>query len=324
MEAVMQMREELAKQKNYTFNTDSITYSFGLKGDKNAYVTGYISTSEQDLYDDIITEEALKSMMEQIQNSTITIDYEHEAFRDDSSILPVGKIIEAKVDDRGLWVKCKLNKFSPKFKALWGSIKEEFVNAFSIAFKPLEIVEKMVGDVKVRMIKSLKLLNVAFTGAPINEGARVDGWDMKSIMLKAINDTIEEQVLVSKRLLTKLMEEKSMEPENKPEDAVKPEGEAVEAPAEAPAEASTEPVEEKAEPEPEVEAPAESEADEDPVEAKALAELTKNVDKLAKENAELKSDLKTLKETEVFKSPAASSPDLKGQDKPINMLSLVH
>lgn len=330
------LKRQIDSQTDYVFSTDKITYSsIGLKGNKQSYVTGYISVPEIDLYDDLVTPNALKSMLRQITEKTITLDYEHEAWRDDNTILPVGKIIDAKVDDRGLWVKCQLNSHSPKYKALWGSIKENFVNAFSIAFKPLRTVEKSVGDTKVRLIEELELLNVALTGSPVNPGAKMTGHSMKAVMLKAIQDTKEEKVLVSKSLLTKLMEDKNMEEEKivAKDEAV--ESEAPEAPVEAVAEPEVEstpeaePVKEEAvveekeaeeaeEPavaEEVVEAVAEAEPEVPAVEQKALADLKAKVE--AQE-----AELKSLKEKSVFKS-TLSDKEVEVKDRKADMLDLI-
>lgn len=316
METVQLLKNELNAQTDYVFNTDSITYSsIGLKGDKQSFVTGYISVPEIDLYNDLITPAAMKSMLRQITEKNITLDYEHEAFRDDMSILPVGKIIEAKVDDRGLWVKCKLNSNSPKYKALWGSIKDGFINAFSIAFKPLRTVEKSIGDTKVRLIEELELLNIALTGTPVCQGAVMTGHSMKAVMLKAIEDTKVDKVLVSESLLTKLMEEKTMEEEKtEVKDAVETPTE-VEAPVETPKEVET-----VAEPEVEkVESPAKEPEVETVVDTKAIDKVVAELKALVEEQGK---ELKTLKESPVFKSTFSDKPAVV-EEKSIDMLNLI-
>ncbi len=317
METIQLLEKEINSQVDYVFNTDSFTYSsIGLKGDKQSYVTGYISVPEIDLYNDLITPTALKSMLKQITEKTITLDYEHEAFRDDNTILPVGKIIEAKVDDRGLWVKCQLNSNSPKYKALWGSIKDGFVNAFSIAFKPLKTVEKSIGETQVRLIEELELLNVALTGTPVCQGAKMTGHSMKAIMLKAIEDTKEQKVLVTKSLLTKLMEVKNMGEEEKVEEVVEDVKTDVEDTGipEVPAEAEAKVEEVKPE------APAEKVE-----EAKVEIADTKALDKVVadlKAKVEVQAaELKTIKESPVFKSTL--SEDKPVEEKHIDMLNLI-
>lgn len=172
---------------NYAFSSDKLFYEVvELKGEKRVYVTGYISTEDRDVYDDIVTKSCMESMLKQLNNQVIKIDYEHEAFRDDPTILPVGKIVESKIDTKGLWVKVELNPGSPKFKALFTSIKKGFVDAFSIAFKPIKTTLKAVEGATIRMLEDVKLLNVALTGIPVNPAARID-----QVMLKALKDINE-------------------------------------------------------------------------------------------------------------------------------------
>ncbi len=317
MDTVLEARTYIDSNK-YSFNTDEVTYStIEIKGEKESFVTGYISVPEVDAYNDLITEKALKSMLAQINNRTITLDYEHEAWRDDNSILPAGKIVDAKIDNKGLWVKAVLNRYSPKFKALWGSIKKGFINAFSIAFKPVKTVEKAVGNTVVRLIDELDLLNVALTGSPVNKGAKITDFSMKSVMLKAIDDTREEMVSIPQRLLTKLMEEKSMVEEEIKIEEVVVEAEKVEAAVEENKPSSEEKVEAPAEAVAEVEAAPEAKVEEKSSENKVLAELKSMVESQAKENAEIKAELKALKEKPVFKSltpegPVVEATSIKG------------
>lgn len=315
MTELEELKTVMENQQKYKFTTDNLTFSTTeLKGEKQAYVTGYISVPDVDLYNDLVTMRAMESMLEQIEESTITIDYEHEAWRDDNSILPVAKIVEAKVDDRGLWVKAKLNKNSPKYKALWGSIKDGFINAFSIAFQPLVTIEKEIEGVTVRLIEELKLLNVAFTGAPVNKGATMTEFGMKSVMLKAIEDSKdkEEQVVVPKSLITKLMEVKHMEEEKQIEEVIKEieeeKGEELEI--------NPEKIDEVKEIiEPKVEEPTEAESE---VIAEMKAMIEKQNEKISKQAAEMKS----LKETEIFKSPTPIKPEIKSVDTKVDMLDL--
>ena len=133
MTTITTLKDIMENQKEYKFTTDKFDYAnVSVKGkkEKNAYVTGYISVPEVDIYNDLVTINGLKSMLRQIESSTVTIDFEHEAWRDDNSILPVAKIVEAKVDDRGLWVKAMLNK-----SIEWGLIDHN----------PIKSVGKMAG-----------------------------------------------------------------------------------------------------------------------------------------------------------------------------------
>ena len=193
--ATIQQQVEGKSHARYSFLTDQVAYeTVETKGDKKYFITGYISTGEKDLLNDVVTPKGMQSMLKQIRESTIMLDYDHEAWRDSPTILPVGKIVQAKIDDRGLWIKAELNPHSPKFKDMWNSIKDGFIKAFSIAFKPVKTVMKVMGDTRVRLLEDLKLLNVALTGVPVNQDATIDNYGMKSIMLKAINDVGELEI----------------------------------------------------------------------------------------------------------------------------------
>lgn len=298
----------------YKFRTDAIHYKAVDKdGKKNYYVEGYISTSDMDVYNDIVTEEGMQSMLKQINERQITIDYDHEAWRDSNSILPVGKIEEAKIDENGLWVKCKLNPASPKFKNLWGSIKEGFITAFSIAFKPLKTIMKTMGEMEVRLLEDLQLLNVALTGAPVNKAAVLTDFGMKAVMLKSIREFNNTEAI---NMADEEVQKKSEEVvEEQPQEEVKEEPKAEEA------------VEEKAEDE----AEGEEEKPQEAVEAKS----EENVDLVNKLSADLKSlqekfekqeaELKSIKEKEVFKATiqAKSEAVKEAEEEPKSVFELI-
>jgi len=313
-----QSKQEIIKEKSYSFLTDTISFKAvdTLEGKKH-YVTGYISVPEIDLYNDLVTPTALKSMLKQITESTIMLDYEHETWRDDSTILPAGKIVDAKIDDKGLWVKAQLNKASPKFSNLWESIKDGFIKAFSIAFKPIKTVMKTIGDTQVRLIEDLTLLNVALTGNPVNQSAVMTDFGMKAVMLKAIEDFGDTEMR-QECINNKLAKEETME--TKDEQIEKPsEAPVEEKPAEATEEVKEESKEEtKEEVKEEVaEAPAEAKVDEKAIE-KLTAELKAMADKMEVQEKELKS----LKETDVFKSVTPEQPEVKSE-KPISILGMI-
>lgn len=161
------------------------------KGEKQYYVEGYISTTEKDLVNDVVTDEALDDMLEQIREHNIKIDKEHEAWNGETdvekikakTIEPRGRIVEADRDEKGLKAKILLNKHRSDFENLWGSIKDGMLDAFSIAFLP-EIAKKIErGGELIRKLSKIKLLNVAFTGNPVNPGAK-----MVDVFTKSLDD----------------------------------------------------------------------------------------------------------------------------------------
>ena len=160
------------------------------KGDE-VFLDGLISTSDRDLVNDVITENCLKSMLEQIRERNVKIDLEHESFKGDTdeqreinkTLIPVGRIIDGLIEQRNkLRVKAKLNRFHRRFEEAKGSIMDKHLDAFSIAFIPKKVHFENKGGETIRLLDDLTLLNVALTGNPVNTYAQI-----KDIMLKSMD-----------------------------------------------------------------------------------------------------------------------------------------
>ena len=274
---IMGIYKKMANMKSYEFFTDEVGYEeVETKGGKDYFITGYISTKDKDLVNDVISEEALSDMLMQINHKNIKLDVEHEAWRQENpSIVPVGKIVEAKRDDKGIFVKAVLNRAHSRFKEVWDSVKSGFLDAFSIAFKTTKYVHKVVDGVKTRILNGVELLNVALTGNPVNPECKMTEVFTKS--LKDMEDT---------KMADKVIENKDEEVQESTEEATE------ETPAE---EAKEEPAEEKAD-ESEEESEEEEADEEDKVEEKALDRITKLEDDLADAKLEIKSLNKKLDE----------------------------
>jgi polyisoprenoid-binding protein YceI len=167
----------------YTF------YATGLKSLGDNLVEGYISTGDKDLVNDIVTPECMMDMLVQLQSRSIKLDLEHEAFRGKSavereinkSLIPAAKITDAMLDAKGIKVITKLNKNYPKYEMLKGNLDEGFLDAFSIAYVP----EKVRTKGNDRYLDKVNLLNVAFTGNPVNPKA-----SFTSVLMKSLQDEV--------------------------------------------------------------------------------------------------------------------------------------
>ena len=282
----------------YKFFTDQVAFKSqnGPEG-KKYYIEGYASTNDIDLVNDIVTKECMEDMAEQIKGKTIKIDVEHEAWKKNPDILPIGKCIDAKVDDKGLWIKCELNRHSPKFKAVWGSIKEGYLDAFSIAYQVKKKTERIINGVKARILEAVNLLNIALTGNPANPEARITAVIAKS--LEAAESTEVELMAEEKEEPITTVEEKSTAVEEKAKDIA-----------------------------PEEETPEDDEELE--VDIKSLkcelAELKNTIEALKNSNEELKIKLsaavKAL-EKPLIKSHNEELKSLKPESKPITPLSML-
>lgn len=189
-------------QKTFTFSTDSIQFK---EIDGKEYVIGYASTGDKDLVGDIVTQECLQGMAEQIKKRNIKIDLEHETWDGQTNWdkekaktkLPAAKIVSATIDSKGLLIKAELNpdykRFDEKgnvtfdYTTLKNNLKNKFLDAFSIAYIPLETAIQETKEGTIRLLKELNLLNVAFTGNPANPKA-----DFRAVLTKSL-DYLEKE-----------------------------------------------------------------------------------------------------------------------------------
>lgn len=179
----------------YTFATDSLIHEIvDTKKGKEYYVEGYISTPDLDQGNDIVTDSCLDDMVDQLKSGNIKIDVEHETWSDSDKLrLQIGRIIGVKRDSIGIKVRVLLNKDHRSFKETWGSIKNKFIDAFSIAYAVKNYAEKIIKGEKVRLLNQIILRNVALTGNPMNTMAKITETFMKSVT--NIRDIEEKKVV---------------------------------------------------------------------------------------------------------------------------------
>jgi HK97 family phage prohead protease len=196
------------------------------------FVEGYISTSDLDLVNDIVTKSCLMDMADQMRQRVIKFDVEHEAFRGKSNIereinktkIPVAKVDDFLMDSKGIKVRAKLNSHSPRFDEVKGSIEDGFLDAFSIAYVPMKATMVTKNGQKVRMLDKLNLLNVAFTGNPVNTEARMVNVFTKSLASledaesQSINDKIKLQEAKNKMSEENEKVDETQESENEAEE----------------------------------------------------------------------------------------------------------
>lgn len=303
-------------------------HEVGSKGDKEYYVTGYISTPDLDIVGEIITEECLDDMYQQIKSNQVPIkfDIEHQTFTEGTlDINPIAKVVETRRDKKGIWVKAQLNKFHSKFKEVWGSVKSGFLDAFSIYYvtNTKDRVKKYEGGKSVTLLNRVKLLNVTLTGTPVNPAARIEQAFAKS--LTALKTEDEENKEEIKEEITSHSPEKSeekstkmaeVETEQKPEENVEPTSEETE---------KSEQVEDKVEEKSETESEAKEEQPENNEVLAEVKSLKGQISKLEEENASLKAKLDKALDEPQIKSTVQNMPQkqLNLNDSKVNALDLI-
>ncbi len=295
------------------------TKSFEIKRDgKDVFVTGYLSTPNLDKVNDIVTWNALESMAEQIKNAGLSfkIGIEHEHILEDSRNLPIAKIIDTGLDDKGLKITTQLNSAHPGFDIVKKSLENGFLDAFSIEFQPLRWrYETMNDGQKIRIIDDLEFGGAAFTGRPANPDCTITDMLIKSLIRETKDNDknlTEEKSMSEDKIETPKPVEKPLEtPEEKPVEAPKAE----EVPKETQPEAKETPEEKPEEPIAEAPAPVK----EEPTGATEVApvkptESETSVEEEAKSLAktyikELKSTLREQIKNELMKEIKNMKPD---------------
>lgn len=204
------------QEASFTFTTP-LNVNVVVKEDgEHTFVEGDISTNDIDLVNDVMTKECQESMQRQILEKNLKLDLEHEAFKGDTheereiskTKIPAGKLVDAMVKSLGdnrysTRVKGEINRHRQDYKNIKGNLEEGFLDAFSVAFLPIDVKYEKQDGKKVRKLNDVILLNVALTGNPCNTKAQLTNVFMKSMdaveeykKLKSIDPEVEKNLVV--------------------------------------------------------------------------------------------------------------------------------
>ncbi|MHA1302360.1 MAG: HK97 family phage prohead protease, partial [Candidatus Heimdallarchaeaceae archaeon] len=212
-------------ETSFIFSSDNLELKS--EGEK-FFVEGYISTSDLDLVNDIVTKTCLIDMADQMKKRSIKFDVEHESFRGKSNldreinktIIPAAKIDDFLMDKKGLKVRAVLNNHSARFDEVKGSIQDGFLDAFSIAYVPVKTTVQEKNGQQVRLLDKINLLNVAFTGNPVNTESRMTNVFAKSLeFLKEQEDNNHSSDTIKLREVKQMSEEENKETTETPEES---------------------------------------------------------------------------------------------------------
>lgn len=177
-----------------------------LKSEKGEiYGEGFVSTTDPDLFDDIVSNQAQSSMLKQFKDRVVKCDLDHDKFRDPvtgevynepKNLNPPAKIIHAELKETddgslGTFVKVHFNKNHSRFNEIINSIKDGFIDAFSIGYSVTKSNPITRFGKTFREIKDLIVHNVAFTGDAVNPKAKMR-LALKSFPIKKMDKTIED------------------------------------------------------------------------------------------------------------------------------------
>jgi HK97 family phage prohead protease/HK97 family phage major capsid protein len=127
------------------------------KEESTISVSGYASTTDVDRHGDVIPASVWERGLENYLKNPIIL-----AFHDHSQ--PVGRMIEHKVDERGLWIKARISSAAERVYQL---VKDEVLTAFSVGFRIKDAEYNT--NAEVFLVKDLELHEISVVSVPANQ-----------------------------------------------------------------------------------------------------------------------------------------------------------
>lgn len=120
-------------------------------------IEGFASTTDIDRQGDIVpTSVWEKGLMNYLKNPVILAHHYHDT--------PVGRMIEHKIDEKGLWIKARVSSAA---KDIFALVKDGLITGFSIGFRINDADYNAPSDVFI--IKDLELLEISLVSIPANQ-----------------------------------------------------------------------------------------------------------------------------------------------------------
>jgi HK97 family phage prohead protease/HK97 family phage major capsid protein len=126
-------------------------------GEDSLSIEGYANCTTVDRSGDIIPMTAWSKALDNYLKNPIILAYHKHS-------QPIGKMVEHRVDDKGLWIKAKISAAAGD---VYNLIKDGVLTAFSVGFIVKDATYDAVTDLFV--IKDLELLEVSVVSVPANQ-----------------------------------------------------------------------------------------------------------------------------------------------------------
>jgi len=168
-------KEKFAKYKiNQNFDVDfkflkEVGEEENEDNENYLYIEGYACTADQDLVDDVITDEAmLKSKDDLLRPGCKTVFYNHD------TDMAIGIVEKSYFDGNGIKVRVKISN-ADDVKDIRTKLKEGILNSFSIRgyFKNIEIDKDDHGNIIAWKVLEMDLMEVSVVGLPCNRMASI-------------------------------------------------------------------------------------------------------------------------------------------------------
>lgn len=120
------------------------------------YISGYASCNVPDRAGDVIPSSVWNAGITNFLKNPIVL-----AFHDHDD--PIGRVVEHKIDEKGLWVKARISAAAEVFNL----IKDNVLTAFSVGFRVLDAEYNSITELFV--IKELELIEISVVSVPCHQ-----------------------------------------------------------------------------------------------------------------------------------------------------------
>lgn len=167
------------------------------EGITSILVEGYASTNDIDRSGDVVSASVWEKGLENYLKNPIILAY-HDYHR------PVGRMVEHKMDSKGLWIKARISSAAEDVYKL---VKDGVMTAFSIGFRVIDAEYNQAAE--VFLIKEIELHEISVVPVPANQNTLFS--------LSKAFDTAEDYALYKKLFAAKDTQAKGLDsstPEN--------------------------------------------------------------------------------------------------------------
>jgi HK97 family phage prohead protease/HK97 family phage major capsid protein len=148
------------KNKVLFFNssfTKSDTLPASTDPEGSVYITGYASTNDADRQGDVVPASVWeKGIANYLKNPVILAYHDHSE--------PIGRMVEHKVDAKGLWIKARISSAAEE---VYNLVKDGVLTAFSIGFRIVDAEYNAAQELFV--VKELELHEISVVSVPANQ-----------------------------------------------------------------------------------------------------------------------------------------------------------
>ena len=146
----------------------------GDSGIESVFIEGYASTTDIDRSGDVVPKSVWEAGIQNyLKNPIILAQHDYDD--------PIGRMVDYKIDDKGLWVKARISSAAEE---CFNLIKDKVLTAFSIGFRIMDAEYNSAAE--VFLIKELELVEISVVSVPCNQNTLFD-------LSKAFSDAADYQ-----------------------------------------------------------------------------------------------------------------------------------